>query len=68
MVAIKYFSDETDPSPFMKALAEVPRIGVHEGWCYQHVQAIICSIDQYCEAATGNREYLWNAHQLVSST
>ncbi len=57
---VKYFSDSDDHSPFIKALAEVRRIGVHEGWCYHHVQAIIVAIDQYAEAATGNREYFWN--------
>ena len=44
----------------LKALAEVRRIGVHEGWCYHHVQAILLSIDQYAEAVTGNREFFWN--------
>jgi hypothetical protein len=33
---------------------------VHEGWCYHHVQAVIVAIDQYAEAATGNREFFWN--------
>ena len=60
MVKMKYFSDNEDQSPFIKALAEARRIGVHEGWCYHHVQAIIVAIDQYAEAATGNREYFWN--------
>ena len=31
-----------------------------EGWRYQHVQAIIIAIDQYAEAATGNREFFLN--------
>ncbi len=44
----------------IEALAEVRRIGAHEGWCYHHVQAILLAIDQYAEAATGNREYFWN--------
>ena len=56
----KYFHDDQNPPPFIKALAEVRRIGVHEGWCYHHVQAIIVAIDQYAEAATGNREFFWN--------
>jgi hypothetical protein len=47
----KYFTDKDDQPPFIKALAEVRRIGVHEGWCYHHVQAIMMSIDQYAEAA-----------------
>jgi hypothetical protein len=28
-----------------------------EGWCHAHVQAIIVAIDQYAEAALGNRSY-----------
>ena len=55
-----YDANATDNPPFLKALAEVRKIGVHEGWCYHHVQAIMLSIDQYAEAATGNREYFWN--------
>jgi hypothetical protein len=31
-----------------------------EGWRYQHVQAIIVAIDQYAEAATGNRDIFLN--------
>jgi hypothetical protein len=50
---------------FLKALAEVRRIGVHEGWCYHHVRAILMSIDQYAEAATGNREFFWNKPQSI---
>ncbi|HKU06526.1 MAG TPA: hypothetical protein VJR30_10680 [Bradyrhizobium sp.] len=56
----KYFSDASEHPAFIKALAEVRRIGVHEGWCYHHVQAILLAIDQYAEAVTGNREYFWN--------
>jgi len=55
----KYFSDTSEHPQFINALAEVRRIGVHEGWCYHHVQAIL-AIDQYAEAVTGNREYFWN--------
>jgi hypothetical protein len=32
----------------------------HGGWRYQHVQAIIVAIDQYAEAATGNRDFFLN--------
>jgi hypothetical protein len=59
-VVKRYFSDSADHPPFLKALAEVRKIGVHEGWCYHHVQAIMLAIDQYAEAATGNREFFWN--------
>lgn len=58
---LRYF-DHNDPSipPWIKALAEVRRLATREGWCYPHVQAIIVSIDQYAEAALGNRNYFLN--------
>ncbi|WMT79464.1 hypothetical protein [Bradyrhizobium sp. Ash2021] len=56
-----YDHNATDNPPWIKALAEVRRLAPREGWCYHHVQAIIVSIDQYAEAATGNRQYFWNA-------
>jgi hypothetical protein len=34
---------------------------MREGWRYQHVQAIIVAVDQYAEAATGNREFFFRA-------
>ena len=40
-----------------------------EGWRYQHVQAIIVAIDQYAEAATGNRDFFLNKpHSLAGGT
>jgi hypothetical protein len=60
LVTLKYFQDEPDPPPWLKALAEVRRLAAREGWCYQHVQAIILSIDQYAESALGNRNYFLN--------
>jgi hypothetical protein len=42
------------------SLEQVRRQASREGWCYQHVQAIIVAIDQYAEAATGNREFFLN--------
>jgi hypothetical protein len=56
----RWFSDEQDPPAFLKSLNEARRQATGEGWCYQHVQAIIVAIDQYAEAATGNREYFLN--------
>jgi hypothetical protein len=53
----KYFSDEPDPSAWQNVLAEVRRMAPRRGHCFQHVQAIIVAIDQYAEAATGNRHY-----------
>ena len=57
---VRYFSDEPELSPFLKALNEARRLATREGWCYQHVQAITVAIDQYAEAATGNRDYFLN--------
>jgi hypothetical protein len=54
---LRRFDDETEPSPFLKALEETRRLATREGWRYQHVQAIIVAIDQYAEAATGNRDF-----------
>ena len=56
----RYFCDEPDLSPFLKALNDVRQMATREGWCYWHVHAIIVAIDQYAEAATGNREYFLN--------
>jgi hypothetical protein len=63
-----YDANARDTPPFLKALAEVRNIGVHEGWCYHHVQAIIVAIDQYAEAATGNREYFWNRPHSIGGS
>jgi hypothetical protein len=49
-----------DNPPFLDALGKARDIAVREGWCYHHVQAIIVAIDQYAEAATGNRQYFQN--------
>ncbi|MCK1622377.1 hypothetical protein IVA87_20585 [Bradyrhizobium sp. 147] len=56
----RWFDDEQGLSPFLTALEDVRRKATREGWCYPHVQAIIVAIDQYAEAATGNREYFLN--------
>ena len=42
-------------------------LAAREGYCYQHVQAIIVAIDQYAEAATGNRDYFLNKPYGVGS-
>jgi hypothetical protein len=56
----KWYDPNADNPPWIKALAEVRLLAPREGWCYQHVQAIIVSIDQYAEAALGDREYFLN--------
>jgi hypothetical protein len=57
---LKWYDDKADNPPWINALAEVRRRATREGWCYQHVQAIIVSIDQYAESALGNRDYFLN--------
>jgi hypothetical protein len=59
--------DNADNPPWIKALAEVRRLAPREGWRYQHVQAIIVSIDQYAEAALGNREFFLKPHGIGGS-
>jgi hypothetical protein len=65
---VKWYCDTTDHPPFIKALAEARRIAVHEGWCYHHVRAILITVDQYAEAATGNREYFWNKPHSIGGS
>jgi hypothetical protein len=65
---MRWFDDERELSPFLVALNDVRAKATREGWCYQHVQAIIVSIDQYAEAATGNREYFLNKPVSVGPT
>jgi hypothetical protein len=55
-----WYDDKADNPPWIKALAEVRRLAPREGWRYHHVQAIIVAIDQYAEAALGNREFFLN--------
>jgi hypothetical protein len=58
---LRWFNDSAEHPPWIKALAEVRHKATREGWCYPHVQAIIVAIDQYAEAATGNRGLLRRA-------
>ena len=48
------------PAMTPERLAEVRHLACREGWRYQHVQAIIVAVDQYAEAALGNREFFLN--------
>jgi hypothetical protein len=57
---LKWYDDNADNPPWIKALAEVRRLAPREGWCFQRVQAIIVSIDQYAESALGYRSYFLN--------
>jgi hypothetical protein len=62
---LQWFDPNADNPPFLKALAEVRQLAPREGWRFQHVQAIIVSIDQYAEAALGNRDYFLNRPQSI---
>lgn len=58
---LRWFDEKAaDNSPWIAALAEVRHLAPREGYCYQHVQAIIVAIDQYAETALGNRSYFLN--------
>jgi hypothetical protein len=63
-----YEHNNPDNPPWIKALAEARRLATREGWCYPHVQAIIVSIDQYAEAALGNRNYFLNKPYSIGSS
>ena len=63
-----YDANATDNTLWIKALAEVRHLACREGWRYQHVQAIIVAIDQYAEAALGNRDYLLNRPHSIGGS
>jgi hypothetical protein len=54
--------------PAAKALDEVRRLSTREAWCYRHVQAIQVAIDQYAEAALGNREFFLNKPHSIGGS
>jgi hypothetical protein len=53
---LKWYDENADNPPWIKALAEVRHRATREGWCYPHVQAIIVAIDQYAEAKMAHPE------------
>jgi len=55
---VRWFDDEPNMMPFLKALGEARRLATREGWCYPHLQAIIVAIDQYATASMLSR---WSA-------
>jgi hypothetical protein len=50
---VRWFDDEPDVSPWLKALEDARRKATREEWCYQHVQAIIVAIDQWWTRKSG---------------
>jgi hypothetical protein len=65
---LKWYDHNADNPPWIKALAEVRHRATREGWCYHHAQAIIVSIDQYAEAALGNRNYFLNKPHSIGGS
>jgi hypothetical protein len=65
--APKWYDDQSEHPPWIKALADVRREATLEGYCYPHVQAIIVAIDQYAKAALGNRDYFLNRPYRIGS-
>ena len=65
---VRYFIDESELSPFLKALNEARHLPTREGWCYRQVQSIMVAIDQYAEAATGNRDYFLNKPHSIGGS
>jgi hypothetical protein len=65
--APQYF-DESTADPWLRSLNETRRLAARQGWCYQHVQAVIVAIDQYAEAATGNRSYFLDKPQSIGGS
>jgi hypothetical protein len=63
----QYF-DESVADPWLRSLNETRRLAARQGWCYQHVQALIVAIDQYAEAATGNRSYFLDRPQSIGGS
>ncbi|MGZ5875613.1 MAG: hypothetical protein ACXWKP_26310 [Bradyrhizobium sp.] len=62
---MKWYDHNADNPAWINALADVRRMGPLEGYCYQHVQAIMLTIDQYAETALGNRGYFLNKPHSV---
>jgi hypothetical protein len=64
---LQYF-DESVTDPWLKSLNETRRLAAQQGWCYQHVQALIVAIDQYAEAAMDNRSYFLDRPQSIGGS
>ena len=65
---LKWYDENADNSPWIRALAEVRHRATREGWCHQHIQAITVAIDQYAEKALGNRDHFLNKPYSIGGT
>ena len=57
---MKWYDENANNPAWIKALADARRMGTREGYCFEHVQAIMVAIDQYAETALGNRQFFLN--------
>ena len=55
-----WYDPKLDTSEFRAALDKTRRLACREGANWDRVQAVMRAIDDYAEAATGNREYFWD--------
>jgi len=65
---LRWDDDKAGNPPWIRALAEVRRLAPREGWCYEHVQAIILSIDQYAEKALGTGTSFLNRRHSIGGS
>nr|WP_183117557.1 hypothetical protein [Bradyrhizobium diazoefficiens] len=63
----RFFDTDPDAPPFLKALEELRRQATRQGFLHHHVQAIVYAIDQYAEAATGNRGYFMSPPPVLTT-
>ena len=65
---LRYFHEYPHADPWLPSLNETRRLAARQGWFYQHVQALIVAIEQYAEAATGNRSYFLDKPQSIGGS
>jgi hypothetical protein len=62
----RYFDCDPSTTEFLRALDTLRRKATRESAYYHHVQAIVMAIDQYAEAACGNRAYFMNRPPVIA--
>jgi hypothetical protein len=65
---LRYFHEDPHADAWLKSLDQTRRLATRQGWCFQHVQALLVAIDQYAKAATGNRCYFLDKPQSVGGS
>ena len=59
MAPVRWFDEEQEPSPFLKALEEVRRMATREGWRYEPN----CTLTAEKSAVEGRPEKAWAGHK-----